>query len=468
MVKSKKKSHKSQSSSNKRSHREKTIRKSRVANIWTSSDESDVPYSRNILQAAINRPILKTTPIEILPVSSEEDVDELNLRLAALKSKPEIRNEIEVVSDETIVFLNKENEEKVDDEEEISSEKAHEEFTIEEQELRLIALRSAMLKKTEIRRKKKENELRPYSPTDILEKIEIPQFIDEINENSNDVIDENLQDRNNEYDPGCCTDYSENNMDISPIGTPEPQLIEISPPIDMELESNSHSPRPVSTSLPLNTTPTPENDSLHDVTAAEEDCLRSFLLSNLEKRKNVVIPPILPTKTVQSTTMITETMKKSQVIIPPKKKPTIVRKLVKSEPKIVPKLIIQLGCSTTESDTDNDDEHLIGNLKGNEKENISQRKNSGFQEKLDEFLKNMWSKSEIPRKTITPPMTTTTTTITTGTTMTNITRTIVVKPKTTITSSLSLSRPSTPVAVNVKPTETLNASSKITVTPLVR
>lgn len=113
---------------------------------------------------------------------------------------------------------NNDNDDQEDDEEAIS---------LEEQELRLIALKSAVLKKHEARKKKLlanqqiiEQIIRPYSPTD-----SVVLVADETGERSND-----------------CIDSDNNNMDISPISSPSNQY----QPMDMELaSSNENSKSPI-------------------------------------------------------------------------------------------------------------------------------------------------------------------------------------------------------------------------------
>lgn len=100
-------------------------------------------------------------------------------------------------------------------------------ISLEEQELRLIALKSAVLKKHEARKKKQqatmqafEQIVRPYSPTDSVV-----------------LVPDDTADRSND----CCIDSDNNNMDISPISSPTNQY----QPMDMELASsneNSNSP----------------------------------------------------------------------------------------------------------------------------------------------------------------------------------------------------------------------------------
>lgn len=97
-----------------------------------------------------------------------------------------------------------------DDEDELHS--------LEEQELRLMALKSAVLKKHEARKKRQaatqQQTARPYSPTDSV-------IADESGERSID-----------------CNDSDNNNMDISPISSPGGNHCQ---PMDMELASSNES-----------------------------------------------------------------------------------------------------------------------------------------------------------------------------------------------------------------------------------
>lgn len=117
-----------------------------------------------------------------------------------------------------VIEGNNENELQEDEDEAIS---------LEEQELRLIALKSAVLKKHEARKKKQmatiqvEQVIRPYSPTDSV--VLVP---DETGDRSND-----------------CIDSDNNNMDISPISSPISNQYQ---PMDMDLaSSNENSKSPV-------------------------------------------------------------------------------------------------------------------------------------------------------------------------------------------------------------------------------
>lgn len=108
----------------------------------------------------------------------------------------------------------------------IQDETIDEAISLEEQELRLIALKSAVLKKHEARKRKQlanqivEQIVRPYSPTD-----SVVLVADETGDRSND-----------------CIDSDNNNMDISPISSPGNQY----QPMDMDLaSSNENSKSPI-------------------------------------------------------------------------------------------------------------------------------------------------------------------------------------------------------------------------------
>lgn len=194
----------------------------------------------------------------------ENDVDlELKLRLEALRSKQEIKNDFKTPPLDSVQMpklesplppgANAEDKETVD----------------EEHELRLIALKSAVLKKHQ-RRKARREETRPYSPTDdALENFDVPS-----------------------------PPLSVQNMDISPLGTPSP-LSENNNAVDMDLADNdSQSPIFFSCSVVNGVSPkdgettedvAPEIDrveiemsrSAHD--DDDPDQLRAFLLKKIEE-----------------------------------------------------------------------------------------------------------------------------------------------------------------------------------------
>lgn len=218
---------------------EKQKRKAKAKHIYpnSSSEESDVPYNREELEAATWRDkyrnqynpnptsikaklfsspdddILRLSTDEILRLSDSEEAV-LKLRLEALKTRTELRElspGVEIIEPPPVVV-----DLTYDAKDEEEKRRKLEEATLEEQELRLAALKSAYIKKSIARKRKKMLTERPYSPTDNIEKIESPQLTLSRDE----------------------TDYSDNNMDISPINSPLPNDND-NRPIDMEIAPNS-------------------------------------------------------------------------------------------------------------------------------------------------------------------------------------------------------------------------------------
>lgn len=133
-------------------------------------------------------------------IEEEDDDDlELKLRLEALQSKQEIKNDLREILEPAS---------RVEEEDHTAPP-----LIDEEQELRLIALKSAIVKKHLVRKRRRE-EARPYSPTDVLENFEVPS-----------------------------PPLSAQNMDISPFGTPSP-FSENNNPVDMEI-ANEESQSPI-------------------------------------------------------------------------------------------------------------------------------------------------------------------------------------------------------------------------------
>lgn len=227
----------------------------------SSDDNKSSPFDTKLLKAAIRRTDIKNSPqkldtnlIEFNKIyknlESSEDIESniLELRLQALQST-------EVLKAEPVIQKLPE----IDDK--------------EEQELRCIALKSAVVKKHEARLRKKL-ELRPYSPTDAInEKIEVP-YVSPI---------------------------------LSPLLNLENEKMDISPdissadciPVDM-IFSSERSNSPTFFTSKNNFTEiliedekceeTPKDEKKSDFkpdsnTDLEEDCLRSLLLSNLKKKK---------------------------------------------------------------------------------------------------------------------------------------------------------------------------------------
>lgn len=234
----------------------------------SSDDSKGSPYDTDLLKAAIRRTDIKKTPeklnnnepVTILESSEDIESNILELRLQALQSTELLKKDVEIKKPE------------IDDK--------------EEQELRCIALKSAVVKKHEARLRKKL-ELRPYSPTDVIvEKIEIP-FISPI------------------LSPALLNDENEK-MDISPDISSADCV-----PVDMIFSSErSNSPTYFTdkinngivkknnfTEILTGDDKSDEivkepsqsekkiNEPLTDFSLLEEDCLRSLLLSNLKKKK---------------------------------------------------------------------------------------------------------------------------------------------------------------------------------------
>lgn len=244
-------------------------RKRRKRRLSQSSSENECKLDRDELRAALNRStdsrfdvIEVPVDIPVITIDDDEEEDVLKLRLEALQSKQEIKSELQEI------LPGKEEQERVEEES-------------EEQELRLIALKSAIVKKHEARKKRKTEEDGPYSPTDDLDCVIV---------NSPAKADE-------------CS------MDISPLDSPAfpPENPAV---VDMEIsndapgqearveeknEENGESEDEMALrNLLLSTVkkpPEPEKplESPMEV-SLEEDCLRSLLLSTMKKSKKEELP----------------------------------------------------------------------------------------------------------------------------------------------------------------------------------
>lgn len=189
----------------------KVVNHSKIGN-----DINELKKKLKICKPNTINPILQCdSPIKIV----EEEDDELHLRLIALNSKQEMRNTVqkdtrEITGDigSVINHSNDTIDNKIED------------TLNEENELRLLALKSTFRKKHEARKKRKENE-RPYSPTDIvLEGVDMKTLTNTIKHFDND---------------------NGSNMEISPISSPR-LLIRVSEDsvtneIDMDLASEDSS-----------------------------------------------------------------------------------------------------------------------------------------------------------------------------------------------------------------------------------
>lgn len=171
--------------------------------------------------------VLPVRTPEIIVVEGEDDDEdddlELKLRLEALQSKQEIKNDLQIILNQT----QKDSPDSPSPTTVCSTPTAPPPPVLdEEQELRLIALKSAIVKKHLVRKKRKE-EARPYSPTDdALENFDVPS-----------------------------PPQSAQNMDISPLGTPSPlSEAENRNAVDMEI-ANEESQSPIFFSCTINTEP---------------------------------------------------------------------------------------------------------------------------------------------------------------------------------------------------------------------
>ncbi|GAB0099468.1 hypothetical protein DMENIID0001_153280 [Sergentomyia squamirostris] len=259
----------------------------------SSSSDSDCLLNRQELKLALNRTVNQSDddvveiPIQIPVITidddEEEDVDVLKLRLEALQSKQEVREELQPPP---------------------PLEKIHLEET-DEQQLRLIALKSAIVKKHEARKKRKEQEQRPYSPTDALELVVV---MSPPPDPKADTMEISPVDSPATIPTNCVNADMEMSSDIPAENTPSPDTAKHEESDDeMTLRKlllakieNKHLklPEDVREKTP---------DSLAEV-SLEEDCLRSLLLSTMKKTKSptltaedsipLKIPLIPPTTTL--------------------------------------------------------------------------------------------------------------------------------------------------------------------------
>lgn len=215
-----------------RTHRNTKSRK--IAS--SSSDENEYRLDRNELRAALatsihaNKPSslqrklrgIQDTVTELININcrGEHEPHEVSASIEILEILDTLTEEIVIrtPSDEEII--------RVSDE----SNPDHETMSLEEQELRLIALKSAILKKHEQRKKRKALDSRPYSPTDV----EI------IFDSSATVRKEVLASQNSKV-----VRIEPENMDISPAISPALQDKTLQH-VDMDLVSDDESAMDVS------------------------------------------------------------------------------------------------------------------------------------------------------------------------------------------------------------------------------
>ncbi|XP_037024397.1 uncharacterized protein LOC119066189 isoform X2 [Bradysia coprophila] len=185
--------------------------RSRVNSDSSSDDEFQYTTNeRNKLQAALKRNISSTnsTTLKRKLIGVSQTVEDF------IKEKEDVGDEDISTSMEIMKLLNKINIEEIAPKKKATVLEEDTEAGLTEQELRLIALKSAILKKAEARKKRKIIETQPYSPTD---DVDVEKAI--VNSKPKDELD---------------------NMEISPPVSPTNQDGCLQP-IDMELESDDES-----------------------------------------------------------------------------------------------------------------------------------------------------------------------------------------------------------------------------------
>ncbi|KAG4072315.1 hypothetical protein HA402_004247 [Bradysia odoriphaga] len=184
-----------------------------------SSSDDEFQYTtneRNKLQAALKRNTSSTnsTTLKRKLIGVSQTVEDF------IKEKEDVGDEDISTSMEIMKLLNKINIEEIAPKKKAVVLEEDTEAGLTEQELRLIALKSAILKKAEARKKRKIIETQPYSPTD---DVDIEKAI--VNSKPKDELD---------------------NMEISPPVSPTNQDGCLQP-IDMELESDDESQKLLNT-----------------------------------------------------------------------------------------------------------------------------------------------------------------------------------------------------------------------------
>ncbi|CRL03351.1 CLUMA_CG016343, isoform A [Clunio marinus] len=213
-------------------------------NVKTKNIKTNGDYEKSVTIEVDNESV-----IEIDPDSDESSDEELlKLRLNALKSKPEVRDIFDDVNEEVS--------------QPPSPSMAIKDSSVEEVQLRIMALKSAMLKKRHIFKEKKkkrtlENE-RPYSPSEDV--IPIPIEADDPTE-----------------------------MEFSPLGSPFNEVVDTeNQQIDMEI-SNSPIMNEERETSDMDIAPSPSeyarNEPPSDEDNNEEIALRSLLLTSIQKKK---------------------------------------------------------------------------------------------------------------------------------------------------------------------------------------
>lgn len=185
-----------------------------------SSEDEEFTLDREKLKAALKRdtrsPIARGTSLKKKLQGVKETVSAF-IDLRSRNEKDEFNNEIKEILHNLTADKPSSNH---PPEVEMTSDLENDTISLEEQELRLIALKSAIVRKHEARKRKKLNDQKPYSPTD------------------NEIIE--VLSRS----PSQCKDEPDNMMEISPINSPasfDKSLL----PVDMELVSSDSTDEPI-------------------------------------------------------------------------------------------------------------------------------------------------------------------------------------------------------------------------------
>lgn len=197
--------------------------RTRVSSDSSSDDEFEL--DRDKLQAALKRNTssIRSSTLKRKLIGVSKTVEDF------IKAKEDVGDEDISTSIEIMHLLNKINVEEIAPKIKAAVLEEENESCLNEQELRIIALRSAILKKAEVRKKKKKIiETRPYSPTDdvVIENVIVSNVC--VNAKPKDELD---------------------NMEISPAVSPTNQDGGSLQPIDMELESDDESQKIQTTNI---------------------------------------------------------------------------------------------------------------------------------------------------------------------------------------------------------------------------
>lgn len=180
-----------------------------------SSSDDEFLLDRNKLQAALKRNTssIHSSTLKRKLIGVSKTVEDF------IKEKEDVGDEDISTSIEIMHLLNKINIVEIKPKNKASISEEETESCLNEQELRIIALKSAILKKAEARKKRKIIETQPYSPTDdiVMENLMVSKI--SVNAKPKDELD---------------------NMEISPAVSPTNQDGSLQP-IDMELESDDES-----------------------------------------------------------------------------------------------------------------------------------------------------------------------------------------------------------------------------------